>query len=187
MGNKRMTRRRFGKATLSGALAAAALSGGRIASAQVCCRQAGWRWCSKCQGLFYGPFSGSICPAGGNHVNVGSYDYELRHNNFQLAEPTGTQQGWRWCSKCQGLSYGPQQGGSICPAGGTHVSTNSFNYVLDIGGDGTVPPPGVQGGWRWCSKCRGLFYGLGAPSAGVCPAGGPHVNERSFRYFLYHV
>lgn len=40
--------------------------------------QSGWRWCHKCQGLFYGPSEGSsVCPAGEHHDSTGSYDYSL--------------------------------------------------------------------------------------------------------------
>jgi hypothetical protein len=43
--------------------------------------QADWRWCNKCQGLFYrGGVADSHCPAGGRHAPVaesGSWDYQL--------------------------------------------------------------------------------------------------------------
>lgn len=38
---------------------------------------------------------------------------------------TGTQPGWRWCNKCQGLVYG----GGCCPAGGEH-SLGTWDYSL---------------------------------------------------------
>jgi len=184
--NIRMTRRRFGKAALSGAVGAAALArGGSAAAAPPTGRQNGWRWCSKCQSLFYGEHISSACPAGGRHVNAGSYDYDLRHYGFGSGEAPRVQPGWRWCSKCQSLFYG-ENTASVCPSGGSHVNANSYNYALDFGGDGTAAPPGAQGGWRWCSKCQGLFYGgLGEPTGGVCPSGGPHVNANSYNYFLF--
>jgi hypothetical protein len=41
--------------------------------------QGDWRWCSKCQGLFYGGgVATSRCPAGGRHAPPavsGSFDY----------------------------------------------------------------------------------------------------------------
>jgi hypothetical protein len=43
---------------------------------------------------------------------------------------TSTQDSWRWCGKCQGLFFGGNEPGSVCPAGGTHVSGVSFNYSL---------------------------------------------------------
>ncbi len=42
--------------------------------------QSSWRWCHKCQGLFFAgnPTSGA-CPAGGGHDYAGSGDYSLSH------------------------------------------------------------------------------------------------------------
>jgi hypothetical protein len=41
-----------------------------------------WRWCHKCQSLFYGPdASQSRCPAGGPHDMTGSYNYSLPFTN----------------------------------------------------------------------------------------------------------
>jgi hypothetical protein len=40
--------------------------------------QPDWRWCHKCQGLFYGanPSTG-YCPSGGGHDFTGSDNYHL--------------------------------------------------------------------------------------------------------------
>lgn len=46
-----------------------------------------------------------------------------------VAKP-GTQAGWRWCSKCQGLFYGLQKAISRCPAGGMHDDSHSHDYTL---------------------------------------------------------
>jgi hypothetical protein len=89
---------------------------------------------------------------------------------------------WRWCAKCQGLSFGPGNAQSRCPAGGIHSTTPSGDYsLLHNASAGT---PGQQGEWRWCSKCQGLFFG-GAPSS-VCPAGGAHNKVGSGNYSLIH-
>jgi hypothetical protein len=49
-----------------------------IAKPPVTVAQRGWNWCRKCQGLFWGPgIHFSVCPAGGNHSNVGSGSYTL--------------------------------------------------------------------------------------------------------------
>jgi hypothetical protein len=42
-------------------------------------QQSNWRWCNKCQGLFFGGNAGSVCPAGGPHSKVGSGNYSLIH------------------------------------------------------------------------------------------------------------
>ena len=36
-----------------------------------------WRWCKKCQGIYFAGNPGSVCPAGGSHVKTGSGDYSL--------------------------------------------------------------------------------------------------------------
>ena len=49
--------------------------GNRVASAT---NQGGWRWCLKCEGLWYwARQTGGVCPAGGNHSSYGSMDYVL--------------------------------------------------------------------------------------------------------------
>ncbi|NAZ76447.1 hypothetical protein GTQ99_13635 [Kineococcus sp. T13] len=97
-------------------------------------RQAGWRWCDRCQGLYYGPaVADSTCPAGGTHAPAatsGSGDYALAIN---AAPAAGSQSGWRWCSRCQGLFWGGGQAGSTCPEGGPHASpgeSRSGDYSL---------------------------------------------------------
>jgi hypothetical protein len=42
----------------------------------------------------------------------------------------GTQAGWRWCTKCTGLFFGPQTMRSHCPAGGIHIAGVSHDYSL---------------------------------------------------------
>ena len=40
--------------------------------------QVNWRWCHKCQGLFWGSHTAaSVCPAGGTHDDAGSGNYSL--------------------------------------------------------------------------------------------------------------
>lgn len=42
----------------------------------------------------------------------------------------GTQTGWRFCHKCQGLFWGPGQAQSVCPRGAQHDGTGSHEYTL---------------------------------------------------------
>jgi hypothetical protein len=87
--------------------------------------QEGWRWCHKCQGMYFGPNPGSHCPAGGAHDQTGS-----GHYNIVLGGPTSLRQdNWRWCHKCQGMFFGGNPG-SHCPAGGAHSSTGSGDYGM---------------------------------------------------------
>ena len=138
--------------------------------------QGNWRWCNKCQGLFFGDGqAGSRCPAGGTHASPtesGSGNYSLPHN---VPPSPYLQQDWRWCNKCQGLFVGGGQADSRCPAGGTHASqaeSRSGNYSLPH----NVPPSSDrQCDWRWCNKCQGLFFG-GGQAGSRCPSGGTHAS-----------
>ena len=49
---------------------------------------------------------------------------------FSGAPAAGAQSGWRWCDKCQGLTWGGSSTPGPCPAGGTHDLTASGNYML---------------------------------------------------------
>jgi hypothetical protein len=138
--------------------------------------QDNWRWCHKCQGLFFGGNPGPVCPAGGAHENAGSGDYVLVQNT--PAYPG--QSNWRWCHKCQGLFFGGNPG-SICPAGGAHDNAGSGDYALQ----NNAPLAPGQHDWRWCHKCQGLYF-AGNPGA-VCPAGGSHENVGSGDYSLLSV
>ena len=42
----------------------------------------------------------------------------------------GTQTGWRYCIKCKGLFFGPEQQISMCPRGGIHDGSHSHSYTL---------------------------------------------------------
>jgi hypothetical protein len=86
--------------------------------------QSNWRWCSKCQGLWFGGNASSgKCPAGGAHTKVGSGNYTLAHQSG------AGQANWRWCSKCQGLWFAGNPV-SVCPAGGMHTKVGSGDYRL---------------------------------------------------------
>jgi hypothetical protein len=150
-----------------------------------------WRWCHKCQGLYFGGNPGPICPAGGAHENVGSGNYGLPHN--VPAPDANFQSDWRWCNKCQGLFFGGGLASSRCPTGGTHApptQSGSGNYSLPhnvpsgyvLPEDVPGPPVTLQPNWRWCHKCQGLYF-AGNPGP-VCPAGGPHENIGSGNYSL---
>ena len=137
--------------------------------------QSNWRWCHKCQGLFFAGNPGSRCPTGGAHDATGSGNYNLVQNT----PSAHGQSSWRWCHKCQGMFYGGNPG-SVCPAGGAHASAGSGNYCLVQ----NIPPSPLQSHWRWCPKCQGMFYG-GNPGS-VCPAGGAHHSNGSGNYSLWN-
>jgi hypothetical protein len=124
-----------------------------------------WRWCQKCQGLFFFPNVGqSKCPVGGEHDGSRGGHYLLACNDPNAAG----QDKWRWCQKCQGLFFAPNVGKkSKCPAGDEHDGSGSGNYTV-IHNDPTAPG---QANWQRCKNCQGLFFGRG--NGGVCPSGGP--------------
>jgi hypothetical protein len=153
--------------------------------------QAGWRWCSKCQGIFYfGGGQTGRCPTGGDHTSVGSSQYVVQGRSE--AQSPG-QDDWIWCRLCQGLWFGGALDNNWCPywagtdsegkyAVGGHSFDGSGNYVLVSAG---AAFPG-QDDWRWCDRCMGLFY-IGR-NGGRCPAGGSHSGGRSRNYRIrtYH-
>lgn len=138
-------------------------------------RQAGWRWCSWCQGLFFRGDAAGVCPAGGGHDDSRSWNYVL----FANAPEHPGQGGWKWCRKCQGLTFMSQATGS-CPAGGAHDDGDSAAYVVSLDEVGDVG----QDGWRWCGSCQGLAF-AGGPS-GRCVASGQHDHTGSGRYQVAH-
>ena len=157
---------------------AAVAAGAAAAAARA--EQDNWRWCNKCQGLAFGgsPAPGA-CPAGGTHDHAGSGNYRLIQNP-PVSIPL-SQDNWRWCNKCQGLTFGGSPAPGACPAGGTHDHAGSGNYALLQNSPISIPL--TQDNWRWCNKCQGLTFG-GNPAPGVCPAGGTHDHAGSGNYAL---
>jgi hypothetical protein len=138
--------------------------------------QDNWRWCHKCQGLYFaGNLSQGACPAGDTHENRGSGDYNL------VQKPTSAtgQDNWRFCRKCQGLHFAGNPSQGVCPFDGqAHVSDDSGNYVL-VQNDRVAD---WQNNWRFCRKCQGLYF-AGNQTDGVCPASGGHDRSGSGDYF----
>lgn len=93
--------------------------------------QGNWRWCNKCQALsFAGSASPGKCSGGGNHDHVGSGNYVLPIRAGSAAIPQDFQDDFRWCNKCQVLSWGGASSPGPCKAGGEHNHTGSGNYML---------------------------------------------------------
>src|SRR5205814_1663667 len=138
--------------------------------------QSGWRWCEKCQGLFFSGNPGQgACPAGGRHDASRSGAYLMTFGDGG----EGMQAAWRWCQKCQGLFFSGNPDQGACPAGGRHDASRSGAYLMTFGDGGE----GMQAAWRWCQKCQGLFFS-GNPDQGACPAGGRHDASRSGAYSM---
>jgi hypothetical protein len=75
----------------------------------------------------------------------------------------------------QGLVLGA---GAAAATGGLIAATGSPAAA--------APPAGVQDSWRYCSKCKGLYYNGQQAGNGVCPAGGGHDPGLSGNYRLFH-
>lgn len=90
---------------------------------------------------------------------------------------------WRWCSKCCGLFFAGNETKGVCPKGDAHDDSGSGKYVLRVGVDKSDTAEGVQGNWRRCKKCEGLFYP--ASAGGSCPAGKDHDAD-TVEYLIAH-
>ncbi|MEA3016168.1 MAG: hypothetical protein QOI38_890 [Sphingomonadales bacterium] len=155
--------------------------------------QTGWKWCSKCNGLFHSrnPAQGR-CSGGGAHVG-GASPYALfmepdGNAPFLPRIPAGPwlgQQGWRWCRKCQALYFAGNPASGACPAGGGHDGSGSGHYVIDYLGRAGYRSDGerCQNQWRWCPRCQQLVYApvvfAGNSLPAPCAAGGNHAPSGS--------
>jgi len=93
-------------------------------------QQDNWRWCRKCDGLFFnGHDTKGRCPAGEEHESAGSENYSMTKD----APAAGQQDNWRWCRKCDGLFFNGHNTKGRCPAGGAHESAGSANYSMTKG------------------------------------------------------
>ena len=148
-------------------------------SVTVSTTQAGWRWCRKCEGLFFG---GKPSVAGGTGVCPADHAHHDPSASGRYAmligeDGPGQQGSWRWCRKCQGLFFGGTATNGACAAGGAHDPSGSGHYAAAFGDES----PGLQGDWRWCRKCQGMFFN-GHATKGACPGGGAHDASASGHY-----
>jgi hypothetical protein len=93
-------------------------------------RVADWRQCKHCKGLFYnGQDAKGVCPGrrGGHVAEAEGPNFHLR---FGMPLIASQQDNWRFCDKCYGLFFLPQNADSVCPAGENHHA-QSDSYVLD--------------------------------------------------------
>ena len=109
--------------------------------------QTGWRWCYKCQGLFFsGNPSQGKCPTGGPHdASQSGPTQSARYAPLVGNGIPGAQDGWRWCQKCQGLFFSLNPSLGVCPADySEHDGRASGHYVVQFGD----AVPWTQGLWR---------------------------------------
>ena len=165
-----------------------------------------WYRCSKCYGLYFEGNPGSgVCSApptrlsGTSHLSDPSMVYTLQCN--ETSTPAGGQQGWRWCRKCEGLWFAGDlpagASGGRCPADPVvsqdpnyvfgHIQAGTYHYILLAN---ISPSANQQGGWWYCWKCRGLWFGRDNAHGGDCPRDTSrnieegHVHAGSGRYVL---
>ena len=93
--------------------------------------QIDWRFCNKCNSLFFNGFPDKgHCPAGAGHVAEGLIFF-LPHD---IAELPTTQAAWRFCPKCHAMHFNGFPDKGRCPAGGGHAAAG-FNFVLRFKGN----------------------------------------------------
>jgi hypothetical protein len=157
--------------------------------------QINWRWCIHCSGLWWAGNADDgqvatrfgVCPyqdSGQPHTFSGTGGTNYTMGSAETPG-TGIQNGWRWCENCYGLFWGnglAQNG--ICPIGIAHIASGSIYdmYTLPVTNKGAS-----QGGWDWCGKCQGLYWGNGNNAAGICPAGGTHSPGSKTNYVMLHI
>jgi hypothetical protein len=88
--------------------------------------QSEWRFCHKCQSMFFNGYpTKGLCPGGGEHEAAG-YNFVLPHD---VAGTGNMQTDWRFCEKCQVMFYDGYPGKGVCPSGGEHHAAG-YNFVL---------------------------------------------------------
>jgi hypothetical protein len=161
--------------------------------------QPGWRWCRKCQGLFFGPGPARVCPAdGAAHDPTGSGPYTLPDLSMSQLNPSDPplrslgEEGWSHCSKCQGLFFS-HAAERRCPGGGLHDGTGSGDYVIETPGarDQRYCVTDFQSAWKRCAFCSGIYFTGNVPAdrpgneAGACPSvPGGHIADETTNYLL---
>jgi len=146
-----------------------------------------FRFCHKCQSLFYegrheaaGTPKG-LCPADGSHEAMG-YQFEIPVHGI----PSSTAQGdWRSCKTCWAMFYDGYDQKGACPGGSRgHVRETRFRHNFELAHD--VPGTATsQTQWRFCNKCHVMFYD-GYESKGRCAAGDEHFAQ-GYDFVLPHL
>jgi hypothetical protein len=132
--------------------------------------QDGWRFCNKCNTMFFDGFPDKgRCVGGAGHRAEG-HNFFLP---FDVPPSDMEQTSWRFCKKCEVLFFdGFPNNKGRCQGGGAH-EPQGFVFVLphDI-----IEQPQRQLNWRFCGKCSSMFYD-GRPDKGSCVGGGGHQAE----------
>jgi hypothetical protein len=131
--------------------------------------------------LIQGRPSGPVEPEAGTEQfgahEAAGYTFRLP---FGVVGPN-RQPGWRKCQHCKALFHDGGQARGSCPGrrGGHEPEAEGIDFGLAYG---RPPGPSQQDNWRFCGKCRALFY-LPHNADGACPGGGTH-HAQSESYVL---
>ena len=88
--------------------------------------QGNWRWCHKCEGLYFASHAtAGKCAGGGVHEKTKSGSYRLLDFSANFSK-AGGQGNWRWCHKCEGLFYAGNPFG-VSKIGAGVISLNKMN------------------------------------------------------------
>jgi hypothetical protein len=111
-------------------------------------RRTGWHWCKNCKAVFYlgqGESGSGRCPNDPSGLGIHSQgDLEVapggqawvsfRMETEEANNGPGTQVGWRFCFKCNGMFFvGNGLSATHCSAGGQHDGSRSWHYVMRFG------------------------------------------------------
>ena len=126
-------------------------------------QQSNWRFCMKCNAMFYAGYQGGVCSAGGTHTAQGI----LFNLPYGFPASGNAQDNWRFCVKCNVMFFDGYSGGK-CAAGGTHTA-QGLMFILP---HDVVVASTTQNNWRFCQSCNAMFFA--GYVGGICPAGGRH-------------
>jgi hypothetical protein len=101
------------------------------------------------------------------------------------------QERWAQCVNCAMLFFNGYENKGHCPAYGvpskkSHIAEKRIHGSLKpyyIAYDDSTGPG--QGDWRYCKKCKVLFFN-GYPDKGVCARDGKGHEAAGYQFFLYH-
>jgi hypothetical protein len=92
--------------------------------------QVNWRWCSACQGMFWGTgfCYGNRVPGYWGPHKAGTTNYNLYFNGGGLSSTTDPQAYWRWCGLCSLLYWQGLSGSTAGACAANSVSTSGPTY-----------------------------------------------------------
>jgi hypothetical protein len=153
--------------------------------------QANWRRCGNCDGIYWDGKTNAkgVCPATGRGHQPG--DQVMLLLPHDQPEDDNNQANWRRCRKCQSLFWSGTDDRGRCPAGGAHDHQGKDDFVPALQDEfilahDVVPDSHHQSNWRFCSKCRSMFFDTGTSPVRACAGGPGGHNVQGFMFVLPH-